>query len=87
MKSKPGSPLPPEASRREVRMIMRHEFVQFFELFTNTPVNARYYSNEDFVHALASALLEVGMKKELGAAYLQMLIGDLQIKLNERIKE
>lgn len=74
------------AKKREVRRLLRREFTKFFTTMTtdNGP-SWPEISHQEFVDALADSLLQMGQDRQLGVAYLQTLVHELQDRINSHL--
>lgn len=69
-----------------VRKKLREEFAAFFiTMTTETEKGWPGISNQEFVNALADSLMTMGERRELGTAYLQTLIYELQDRVNTKL--
>jgi hypothetical protein len=78
MSQKRGRKPPPEMYPEKVRLALRREFTVFFEHMITEEHGWPAISNQQFVEALADAVLAVGQKTNMGVAMLQMLSYELQ---------
>ncbi len=72
-----------------VRRILRKEFYAFFRVMTTEHPEKRWPAipPDEFVDALADALLRMGDDRVSGLAMLQTLVFELQDKINSRTKD
>lgn len=66
-----------------VRKTLRAEFTNFFTTMTASTDNWPDIDDQEFIDAIADSLIEMGNRRKLGTALLQVLVYELQERANK----
>ncbi len=72
--------------RASQRKVLRREFASFFTTMTTAKGDWQAIPDEEFVTAIADALIQMGKEKGKGVALLQTLVYELQEKINTELE-
>ncbi len=71
--------------KAKAREILRKEFTDFLVTMTTESADWPNVSDQELINALADSLMELGKRKNMGAAFVQTLVIELQDRVTTNL--